>query len=348
MTAPWRTEPLPRLKGFTVEWAEPDDYILSRRDTLYHSRDLAPPFTPIGRFPLGTITRLGSRVDLVRRALRAAYYNVVRVGEERIVVTFDRSVAVLCEGRMRPVAGLDRPFRVLRGASALTSDGSIWMGEYVRTREPTPVRIYRLPPDGERLEVVHTFPADFARHVHGVYVDPFDDSLWCLTGDAGDHCKILRSADGVERFTPVGGGDESWRAVSIQFRGDAAYYATDAEYAANVLYRLDRRTGERAEIARLDGPVYYSHRVGDDLFFAISAELCPSQVGRSATLLHLDGEDRLTTVESFTKDFWPVHQFQPGTFSFPRGRGAGSGFVFSVVAVTGARTPFCCRRAESA
>ena len=347
MTGRWHAEPVAQLKGFTIEWAEPDDYILSRRDVLFHSPDLVPPFTPIGRFPLGMLPRLGSRVDPVRRALRASYYNVLRVAENRIVVTFDRSVAALSDGRMRLIEGIDRPFRVLRGASALTSDGSVWMGEYVRTREPTPVRIYRLPSDGKRLEVVHTFPADFARHVHGVYVDPLDESLWCLTGDAGDHCKILRSADGVEPFTSVGSGDESWRAVSIQFRDDAVYYATDAEYAANALYRIDRRTGTRDEVARIDGPVYYSHRVGDDLFFAVSAELCPSQVGRSATLLHLDAGDRLTTVASFTKDFWPVHQFQPGTLSFPRGRGTGSGFFFSAVAVTGARTPFRCSRAAS-
>jgi hypothetical protein len=212
----------------------------------------------------------------------------------------------------------------LRSACALTDNGSIWFGEYIIVCEAAPLRIYRLPPGSERAEVVHVFPPDFARHIHGVYLDPFDSSLWCLTGDAGSHSHILRSTDGFETSTTIGSGDQTWRAVSVQFRADAIYYATDAWDRQNWIYRIDRASGERTEVAPLDGPVYYSHRVGDDLFFAVAAEGQQPHLSPRATLWHLDSADGCSKVASFDKDVWPVAQFQPGTISFPRGPGEGA------------------------
>jgi hypothetical protein len=340
----WRAIPVPALSGLTVEWAGPDGYVLSRRDALYRAADLAAPLAPLGRVPLAAHLRLGSRLDLMRRALRLSYYNVVLLGDGRTLVTFNRSVVLIAPDGTRPVAGLARPFRVLRGGCALGADGSAWLGEYVIEPEPAPLRIYRLPAGADRAEIAHVFPAGFARHIHGVYADPLDGSIWCLTGDHGDHARIMRSPDGLERFATVGCGDESWRAVSMQFREDAIYYATDAQERQNWIYRIDRRTGARSAVAPLNGPVYYSHRVGDDLFFAVSAERGPGQEGRSATLWHLDAEDRCTPVVSFTKDRWPVSQFQPGTLSFPHGPGDGAAFTFSGVALSGiGRTTFRCQ-----
>jgi hypothetical protein len=341
--ASWRVEPVPELAGFNVEWAEPADWILSRHGTLYHAREPRPPFVALGRVPLPPYLRAGSRLDLARRALRLYYYNVVRRDGEEIFATFDRTIALITPGGARPVTGLERPFRVLRNACGVAVDGSVWFGEYVMSRELTQLRIYCLAPGSDRAEVAHVFPAGFARHIHGVYVDPFDGSVWCLTGDFREHAKILRSSDGIEPFTPIGAGNETWRAVSIQFRADGVYYATDAQSRPNWIYHVDRRSGTRTAVAPLDGPVYYSHRVGDDLFFAVSAEMRPGRQGQRATLWHLDRELDCAVVASFAKDRWPVSQFLPGTLAFPRGPGEGGAFYFSGIALSRARgTTFRC------
>ncbi|HEX7083797.1 MAG TPA: hypothetical protein VF186_06760 [Gaiellaceae bacterium] len=334
-TSRWRAVPVPSLSGLTVEWAGRDGYVLSRRAALYRTCDPAVPFERLGHVPLPPPLRLGARIELVRRALRLAYYNVVLLSDERILATFNRSVALITPEGTRPVAGLERPFRVLRGGCALRADGSAWFGEYLILPELTPLHVYRLAGGAEQAEIVHVFPAGFARHIHGLYSDPVDGSLWCLTGDHAEHARIMWSPDGLERFVTVGRGDESWRAVSMQFRGDAVYYATDAQLRQNWIYRIDRSSGTRREVAPLDGPVYYSHRVGDDLFFAVSAELGSGGRGRSATLWHLDPDDRCSRVASFAKDRWPVAQFLPGTLSFPQGSGDGSSFYFSGVALSG-------------
>jgi hypothetical protein len=341
--SPWRAEQVVELAGHTVEWAEPADYILSRRETLYQGREPKAPFNEYGRMPLSPSLRIGSRVELVRRALRLDYYNVLRIGDEQLFVTFNRSVALVTPEGTRPVTGLVRPFRVLRGGCAVAGDGSVLFGEYVIMRDPGPLRIYRLEPGSGRAEIVHLFPAKFARHIHAICVDPFDESIWCLTGDHMEQAKVLRSADGLEPFTTIGTGNESWRAVSIQFRSDAVYYASDSQVRQNWIYRIDRTSGERTEVAPVDGPVYYSHRVGDDLFFAVTAERGARRQGSRASLWHLDRDDRCGLIASFAKDRWWVDHFLPGTLSFPRGSGEGDSFFFSGVALAEAhRATFRC------
>jgi hypothetical protein len=333
MAVSWRAVPISELSGFTVEWAAPGDYIVSRHEVLYEAHALEPPFVELGRVSLAPHLRAAGRLDATRRAMRLFFYNVVRLASDRIFATFDRSVMIVTPEGNRPVAGLHRSFRVLRDGCAPVADGSVWFGEYVIEREFAPLRIYRLGPMSERAEIVHVFPAGFARHIHGVYADPFDGSVWCLTGDSNEHSKILRSSDGWEAFVAVGSGDQSWRAVSMQFRRDAIYYATDAQHAPNGIYRIDRATGVRTQVAGIDGPVYYSRRVGDDLFFGEAAEA----QGSSASLWHLDGDDRCTLVATFAKDRLPINAFLPGTFSFPGGPGDSRACYFSCVGLSGIR-----------
>ena len=107
---------------------------------------------------------------------------------------------------------------------------------------------------------------------------------------------MLRTRDGFESVEVVGEGDESWRCVSVVFTERAIYYATDSEFQRNRIYRLDRISGERREIGEIDGPVYVGKAVGPDVFFCVTAELCPSQIGRSATLWHVDEKDALRPV----------------------------------------------------
>jgi len=346
-SSPWVIERVPELSGFTVEWADSTGYLLSRGSTLYAASRPLPPFVELGRPPgLSTPLRLAARFQVSRRALRLLYYNVVRLDEDRVFATFNREpIIVTPDGSVR-VGGFDRSFRVLRNACGVGADGSVWFGEYVIESGPTALRIYRLRPGQDRAEVVEVLPPGFARHVHGVYVDPFDQSIWCLTGDTPEESKVLRCAHGSSTFEPVGEGDKSWCAVSLQFRADGIYYASDAPFRENWIHRIDRDSHERVPVALLDGPVYYSHRVGDDLFFAVTAETGPGGRNGLVTLWHLDADCRCSLVTSFRKDRWPIGGFLPGTLSFPGGSGVGGSFYFSGVGLAGfPGTTFRCTRA---
>lgn len=327
---------LPLLRGYAVEWSQPGSFILSRRNRLYSSIDLVPPFAPMGRFPAPLWKEIAARIRPAQRLLRFMYYNVVKLPGKEVFVTFDKFVGVQVEGRIQMLGGLVRPCRILRGACAVDADGSVFFGEYLMNPDRHDVHVYRYVPGQPRAEIVHTFSSRTVRHVHGIYFDPYEKCLWCVTGDGERECLMLRTDDGFRTTSELGKGDETWRCVSLLFTESSLYYATDAEFRQNVLYKVDRRTGARTVLHELDGPVYYSAAVGQDLFFAVTAELCPSQKSPTATLWHLDPAGRCTPFASFPKDRFPVAWFLPGTLHFPRGPGRSGEILFQGVGLRSA------------
>lgn len=339
MTAQWKIEPVPALSGYTIEWLEPGRILLSQRNRIYRASTPTGPRELVGEVAAPLWKRWASRVRGAQRLLRFMAYNVLPLPDDTALVTFDRQVGILSNGEYRDLPGMSRPCRVLRRGCALTSDASVVWGEYVKNKQRGAIEVYRYRPGETQAQVVHTFSAGEIRHVHGIYPDPYADSLWCLTGDWPSECKILRTNDAFETLETVGEGDETWRSVSLLCRPEAVYYASDAEFRGNYIYRLDRRTGRRTTLASIDGPVYYSHAIGEDLLFATTAELCPSQSEPVASLWHVTPTDEVTRVFSFTKDLFRKHLtamlFMPGTFHFPLGPGLDGETYLSGVGLHG-------------
>jgi hypothetical protein len=320
----------------TVEWAEPGRYLLSRRNELFESDVLRPPFRRLGAFPAPVWQRTASLLRPAQRALRFMYWNVLPLQDGSIFLTFAKSIGVYRNGGITALAGLVRPCRILRRGAALAADGSVYFGEYLLNPNRGAMRVYRYTPGDDRVEIAHVFPAAAVRHIHGIFADPYEGGLWCLSGDVGAECRIMRTMDGFRTIDVVGSGDETWRSVSMLFLPTAIYYAMDAEFTQNYIYRLDRRSGERTRLAAVDGPVYYSHAAGDDYYFAVTAELCPSQKGRTAELWRVRNEtglcERVLTLE---KDRYSVKYFMPGTIDFPRGPGLPDKLLFRATALAG-------------
>ena len=333
----WEIQERAELRGLQIEWLEPGRVIVSRRNRLYQAASLEDRFEPLATLPVPAWKRAVAQLRLGQRALRQLFYNVIPLDGERLFVTYDRSVGCFEGGRFRPVEGLARPCRVLRGSAAVDAAGDVYFGEYLPNVERSPIRLYRVRPDEARAECVHTFPQGGVQHVHGIYRDPLDDALWCLTGDVEGECRFLRSGNGFESFETIGAGDETWRALSPIFTDDAIYYAMDAEISKNRVFRFERATGARTELGGIDGPVYYTVHRDEDYFFAVTAELCPSQEGRNATLWHYrPGPDaELAPMLRIEKDRWPI-QLLPGTLHFPSGAGLPGRFFFTGVALAGA------------
>jgi hypothetical protein len=320
------------LRGFTIEWEEPNRTFLSRRDQLFRCAALDGPIETVARFPAFRALGLAARLRPAQRALRFCYYNVMPLPDGSLFLTFDKSVALAREGVAAPLRGLHRPTRVLRGGCALSDHGDVYFGEYVINDGRQSISLYCLPRGSSALQVVRTFAPGEIRHIHGVYRDPVDGSLWMTTGDRGAENRILRSVDGFRTFDTIGTGDESWRCVSLQFTEDAIYYGTDAEFTQNFIYRVDRASGAREIATPVEGPIYYSAKRGDSLFFAVTAELCASQQGRFAALWRVSptGAERMAT---FDKDRLHRWHFMPGTLDLPSGPGLPGVMHFHTTAV---------------
>jgi hypothetical protein len=343
------------LRGFTVEWAEPGSLLLSRYNELYAAESLGGPRRRLLSFPRPAWKSAASRVRLAQRALRFMYYNALPLGDGSLFLTFGKSIGWLprwsaaapggassvprgsaAEGGGAPLipTGLLRPTRVLRSGCALF-DGAVYFGEYLDNAERHELPIYRYTPGDARVEIAHLFPAGAIRHMHGIYFDPFEGELWAAGGDVGGECRIMRSSDGFKTIDVVGSGDESWRVVSLRFTKDSIFYATDAEFTQNHIYRIDRRSGVREQLAPVEGPVFYSTTVAGRNFFAVTAERCPSSQGDVATIWEAGDGVEPHRIATFDKDLWSVRYFMPGSIDFPRGPGLPDRLLFRLTALKG-------------
>lgn len=332
----WSVSEEPSLYGYTCEWMGPGRFIFSRRNRIFQSNKPHPPFEYIGHVPLPSLQNIAGTVRPIQRLLRQLVYNVVKLSDGSLFITFGKVVGILKDNSFRPLTGILRPCRVLRSAAAVDQHGHVYFGEYISNSERGPIRIYRYIPGTDRADVVFEFAMGAVRHVHGIYYDKYSKSLWCLTGDVGEECRFSHSLDGFKTVETYGSGNESWRCVSMLFTKQYIYYAMDAEFEQNYLFRIERSTGLRVKLGKIDGPVYYSYMCGQDLFFAVTAELCPSQTEPQASLLHLTAGNSLKQLTSIKKDFFPVKTLLPGTMHFPCGPGLNDQFYFSVLGLKGA------------
>ena len=313
----WTVEAVPELRGYTVEWAEPGNFYLSRRSDLFHATALKPPFERIGTADAPAWKSAASRVRLAQRLLRFAVTNVILLNNGDLFVAFDKSVGVVRGGKYQTLKNLARPCRILRSACTIDGSGDVYFGEYIFNTERGAIRIYRYRQGADALEVAYTFPKNTIRHIHGIYFDDFTESLFCLTGDVDDECCFWRTFDGFKTVERVGAGDETWRAVSVQFKEDSFYYGMDAEYRTNHIYKVNRQTLARKSLGEVSGTVFHSIKMGADLFFTTTAENAPSQTENVAAVWHVDADDNLNHLVSFKKDRWHPSLFMFGKIHFP-------------------------------
>lgn len=331
----WITQEVPELKGYTVEWAEEGNYYLSRRNLLYSSADLKPPFKQIASIHAPAWKALAANSRLGQRLLRFMVTNVSPLNNGDLFVTFDKSVGIIRSGQYRALGGLARPCRVLRSACALDNNGDVYFGEYLANTERGETRVYKYSPGGDELQIVYVFPSGSIKHIHGLYFDPVGNSLYCLTGDDERECQILRTSDLFQTIEVVGSGDETWRAVSMLFDGRRFYYGTDAEFRSNHIYAVERDSFERKILGEVSGTVFYSKGIGDDLFFTTTAENAPAQKENVAAIWHVDGQGNCTELIKFKKDRWHKALFQFGTIHFPAMSGDLDHLYFHLVGVEG-------------
>jgi hypothetical protein len=272
-------------------------------------------------------------VRIAQRLIRFMFTNVLRLHDGTWFVTFDKSIGILSGSVIRVLRGLEVPSRSVRGCCALSKEGDVYFGEYWGNPERGPMRVYRYRAGSDAIETAYTFPAGAVRHVHGVFHDPFTGDLWCTTGDKGGENRIMKTSDGFATLDIVGTGDETWRCVTPQFTRDAIYYAMDAEFQQNYIYRIDRHSGKREVVGPVEGPVYYATSAAGSLYFGVTAELCPSQQGKFAAIWRVRADGQAERIFTMDKDWLHPWYLMYGLIEFPRGPGRPDRLFFHTTAL---------------
>jgi hypothetical protein len=331
----WKVEEVKELKGFAVEYAEENNFILSKKNQLFRAKNLKQPFELIATIDAPSWKNFASHFRLGQRLLRFMVTNILPLPNGDLFVTFDKSVGIIRNGKYQDLKNLVRPCRVIRSACALDENGNVFFGEYLANDERGEMRLYKYTNGEDSLEIAYTFPPNSIKHIHGIYFDDFTKNLFCLTGDAESECQIISSTDEFKTFETVGRGDETWRAVSLLFDKNSFYYGMDAEFRTNFIYQVNRQTLERKQLGEVNGTVFYSKKLGSDLFFTTTAENAPSQVENIAAIFHIEENGNMEKIVSFEKDLWHKTLFGFGTIHFPIVNKLQNELYFQVVGVKG-------------
>ena len=299
-----------------VHYVGPRSYA-SRRGVIVCSEDGGRTWMPFARLPLTVMQRAKSVGRLQRRLWRAAIHHIVPLSDGALVVfgyrtiyRFDSSARYVGQA---PLSG-SRPLCVC------VDRGVVYYGEYRANRARSPVHVWASRDRGATWTAVHRFSQ--ARHVHGVFADPYDTALWITTGDHDQEAAIWRTRDRFGTIEHIAAGSQQTRVVQLLFTREYVYFGSDAPAEPNYLYRLGRRGGAIERLQEVEGPVYYGCIADGRLFFSTACEPDTLRKTRDvAVWTSADGE-RWERFAVFRKDRWPAGIFQHGHVFLPAGPGA--------------------------
>ncbi|TDY02689.1 hypothetical protein [Thiohalophilus thiocyanatoxydans] len=209
-----------------------------------------------------------------------------------------------------------------RPLSLCSTNNAFYYGEYRSNPERSPVHIWKLREYEKHWQNVWRFSG--IRHVHGVFHDPYENTLWVTTGDMDHEAGIWRTDDDFCTLRKVAGGSQRFRAVQLLFTNEYIYFGSDAPDEKNYIYRMDRKGQNVEKLAAVESSVFYGCKVGEYLFFSTAVE--PSQVNttRHAEVWGSADGENWQVVRRFKKDIWSMKYFQYGQVLFPGGPGDGS------------------------
>ncbi|MCH8538761.1 MAG: hypothetical protein LAT66_13450 [Alkalimonas sp.] len=112
------------------------------------------------------------------------------------------------------------------------------------------------------------FEREEIKHVHAIRYDSYRNRLWVTTGDQDHECAIYYTDDEFVTLHKLGGGDQSWRAISLLFYPDCIEWGMDAGKdapadAINHIYRYHFESQQREQVATIGNPAYFATPCAD-------------------------------------------------------------------------------------
>ena len=260
---------------------------------------------------------LPSRLALTRRFLRAEITSFYCLGN-------DNQLAIAKKGfflRKKGDKSFEKRFSMPRGSKPLnlcfSPSGNIYFGEYFQNRGKQAVNIYRSEDNAQTWHIVYTFAEGEINHIHGIFLDPFTERMWVVTGDRENECIIGYTEDEFNSFVEVFRGGQEFRTCLLFFYENFIVFATDSQYVQNEIRCFDRNTLEIESLVNIQGSAIKGGQKYNVSFLSTTVE--PSKVNTDQyahVWVTKDGK-HWKEVFSAKKDCWPAI-FQFGTFEFPQ------------------------------
>ena len=312
-------------KGF-VNYCDLEKLIYSRGKTVYEYKE--GESKKIVSLHKNVFDKFLSRFPLYLRLTRSHIHHVLPVSSDNLLIFVSGGIFLIDKNQNKiihktKISG-SQPLQI-----AIFED-KVYYGEYIRSRNKPPINLLRANPPYKNWEIVKTF--DDIRHIHGVFHDPFTQSLWITTGDDDTESRIIRLNESTYEVIESIGGSQTYRAVTLLFTMDYVYYGTDTPFEKNYIYRISRETMQAERLAEVGGPVFYGTKVENKLYFSTAWEPAKYSQSDRFELWESDDGDRWRLKKTFKKDFWHNKLFRYGMIFFPAGPGDGKYLWYSTMA----------------
>lgn len=259
-----------------------------------------------------------SRFSLLRRFFRAEITGMYNLPNGERLAIAKKGFFLQKQGNNHFVRVLSIP----RGSKPLNiciaPSGNLFFGEYFQNMDKQTVHIYRSDDNALSWHIAYTFEDGTINHIHGLFLDPYTNRIWVVTGDRENECIIGYTEDEFKTFTEVFCGGQEYRTCQLFFYKDFIVFGTDSQYEQNVIKKFDRNTLKITELQKVQGSVIKGGQVGDVAFISTTVE--PSDVNTDKWAHLWVTKDGLHWEERYKakKDWLPATLFQFGTFEFPQ------------------------------
>jgi hypothetical protein len=206
----------------------------------------------------------------------------------------------------------------------------IYYGEYRNNAERGAIKVM-FSEDGLQWHSVHALHD--VRHIHGIYHDPYTQSIWMTTGDYDQESGIWCTQDGFQTLECILRGSQQARAISLLFAERHVFFGSDTPLEQNRLYRLDRSNGKVRPLADVAGSVFHAARVGEQLLFSTAVEPSETNATREAMLYASRDGETWHVLARHSKDYWHMSYFQYGQLLLPGGDNRTGRVFYSTFAV---------------
>lgn len=321
-------------KNFVALYISQSYWIVSKGYRLYKYNPEKDKLTFFSRL-VDSKNAFLSRFRLLRRLFRAEITNFYHFKDDTWMCIAKKAIF-----KYNKNSGLfEKCCSIEKGSKPMVlcqaNDGTIYYGEYCFNPERMPMRIMQSKDNGETWSVAWTFGDGEVNHIHGVFNDPYTGRIWVATGDDDCACILGYTEDGFRTFVRKYEGSQQFRVCVPMFTENSIIYATDSQYAQNVIRLIDRETGEVRNICEIQGSGIYATQWGN--CFVVSTTVEPSKVNleQNAHLWFSKDGKKWVDVCSFKKDIWKKTYFQFGTLRLPHYESDSDYLIFSGRSVKG-------------
>lgn len=272
--------------------------------------------------------RLLIKSRLLRRFFRLDKSNAAYCSTEKLIyIVYQSDVYYFCliNNRLNKVHSLRQSRNTLH-MGLLIKNGYVYIGEYGDSSHlGVPIWKGRR----EKWEKIFEFKPNAIRHIHGIYYDKYDNSIWVTTGDYDGQCFLVKTKDDFRTVEYIGDGGQSYRTVNLLFTSNKVFWAMDSPTHQNYCYILDKSSMkvQKQCLKFLDGPVWYMKALVDGFIIQTSVEKGDGVSTNKAKVYFSRDLTDWSQVKSFTKDILPAPLFKNGVVSFADGLQYKSNFV---------------------